>query len=229
MKSDRPSVRGDSLEGGRERRRGVHHEPSPGARSEGRSSKRRWSGDDPGRGTISRTSSRPVPRSSAGSVAASGSGSGWGAMRSITPPRAGRRSDSAPKAGHHRAAGQPGDAGLGKRPVADVLAGEGLLMHGGAHVTRIHPVDAQAGLLGGEHVAQLLERRLRCAVSAPSLVALHRGIRCDRNHRAAVAAQVGEGELGESQRSHQVDPSTCSAGRGRRGEAGGGNRESRRC
>ena len=88
-------------------------------------------------------------------------------------------------------AAQGGHDGLGLGPVGDVLAREGLLVHRRAHVAGIEPVDPHVGLLGGEHVATLLERRLRRAVAAPALVALDGGVGRDVDDRAAEARSSG--------------------------------------
>src|SRR6185437_2068226 len=58
------------------------------------------------------------------------------------------------------------------RPVADVLTGEGGLVHLGTHVARVNGVDPKVGLLGGEDRAELIERGLGRAVAAPTRVGL---------------------------------------------------------
>ena len=75
----------------------------------------------------------------------------------------------------------PGTARLGSGPVGDVLTGEGVLVHLGAHVAGIDDEDAQVAEFDGEHPAGVVERGLRRAVDAPALVGLDRGIGGDRS------------------------------------------------
>src|SRR5215213_5122134 len=65
---------------------------------------------------------------------------------------------------------------FGERTVADVLVGEGFLVHAGAHVAWVYAVDAQVRVLGREDVGELLERGLTRAVAAPAFVRLDRGV-----------------------------------------------------
>ena len=99
---------------------------------------------------------------------------------------------------------QAGDLLLGRRPVADVLAGEGVLVHPGPHVARVDPVHAHPVLLGRQHPAELLQRRLGGAVAAPALVALDRRVGGHVDDRAPLGPQVGEGGLDDPQRGHHV-------------------------
>ena len=61
------------------------------------------------------------------------------------------------------------------------------------------------GFLGGEHVRQLLERRLRRPVAAPSGVALDGGVGGDVDHGAAVCAQQRQRRLQQCQWGDDVD------------------------
>lgn len=100
---------------------------------------------------------------------------------------------------------KPRDTGLGGKPVRDVLAGKGFLVHLGVHVTGIHPVDLEFGLLRCQHVGKLLERSLARAVPAPAGVGFHPGIRGDI-HDAGSRLQHRQGELDQPQGSQDVDP-----------------------
>src|SRR5438105_373048 len=68
---------------------------------------------------------------------------------------------------------QARDAYLRQRPVADVLAGEGFLMHLRAHIAGINPVDTPLGVLCREDMRELLKRGLARAVAAPTFVCLN--------------------------------------------------------
>ena len=84
---------------------------------------------------------------------------------------------------------QPRDALLRRRPVGDVFAREGVLVHLRAHVAGIDRVHAQLGVLGRQHRAQLLERRLARAVPAPALVGLDGGVGGDVEDARAAASR----------------------------------------
>ena len=82
-------------------------------------------------------------------------------------------------------------------------------MHARVHVAGVDRVDPEAGLLGGEHACELLERRLRGAVAAPAFVGLDGGVGGDVDDAAAAASEQRERELREPQRRedvHYVDP-----------------------
>ena len=55
---------------------------------------------------------------------------------------------------------------VGGWPVGDVLAGERVLVHPGPHVAGVDGIHAQAGLLGRQDPAHLVEGGLRGAVRA---------------------------------------------------------------
>src|SRR5215217_904205 len=65
---------------------------------------------------------------------------------------------------------------FGERAVADVLIGEGFLVHTSAHVTGIDAVDAQVRVLGREDVGELFQRGLARPVAAPAFVWLYSGV-----------------------------------------------------
>src|ERR687897_3110789 len=71
---------------------------------------------------------------------------------------------------------ETGHALSGEWAVADVLVGEGFLLHTGLHVAGIHAVDAQVGVLGGEDVGELFQRGLARPVAAPAFVRLDGGV-----------------------------------------------------
>ena len=77
-------------------------------------------------------------------------------------------------------------------------------MHLGAQVSRVHPPDPDGDLLGGQHVAGLLQRGLGRAVAAPPRVRLDRGVGGDAEHGAAALAQGGQQHLGERDRGDHV-------------------------
>src|ERR1035437_5926440 len=90
-----------------------------------------------------------------------------------------------------------GDHRLGPRPVRDVLAGEGPLVHVGAQVARVGPPDADRELLGRQHVRRLLQCGLGGAEATPARVRLHGRVRGDVEHGAAVRAQQRQQLLGQ--------------------------------
>ena len=144
--------------------------------------------------TSSRTSSRREParlrrfvrlvrRRRAGSRARrSSSDGGHGCLDPARRARALRtdRSGGPPS----MSATSPGTLAAGSRSVGDVLAGERVLVHLGAHVAGIDDEHAHVGMLGREHGRQLLERGLRRAVAAPPFVRLDRGVGRDVHDRA---------------------------------------------
>ena len=99
---------------------------------------------------------------------------------------------------------QAGHAVARRRAVGDVLARERVLVHARVHVAGVDGVDAQVGALGGEHVGELLERRLRRAVAAPALVALDRGVGGDVDDPPA-GGHARQRELDERERRDRVD------------------------
>ena len=56
----------------------------------------------------------------------------------------------------------------GERAVADILVGEGFLLHPGSHVAGIYAVDAQVGVLGREDVRELFQGGLARACTSAS-------------------------------------------------------------
>ena len=111
-------------------------------------------------------------------------------------PLGGASSEQASQCRHHR---------LRRRTIADVLSGERRLMHLRAHVAWVEPVHPNVGLLGGEHVRQLLERGLRRAVATPACVALDSGVGRDVDDGAMSSAQQRKRRLHECERSDDVD------------------------
>src|SRR6185312_5317080 len=67
---------------------------------------------------------------------------------------------------------QPWHAFLRQGTVADILAGEGLLVHLRAHITGINPVDTQGRIFGGENIRKLFERCFTRSISTPALIGL---------------------------------------------------------
>ncbi len=67
---------------------------------------------------------------------------------------------------------QAGNADLGERPVADIFAGEGLLVHLRAHITRVNPVDTPRLVLRRQDMRELLERRLTRSIATPTFIPL---------------------------------------------------------
>lgn len=95
---------------------------------------------------------------------------------------------------------QAGDGHLWLGAVRDVLLRKRLLVHPGAQVPGIDPVHPQAWVLGGQHVSELLEGRLRGPVAAPPLVALDGGIAGDVHHPSAGRLEQRQGQLHQRQR-----------------------------
>ena len=62
----------------------------------------------------------------------------------------------------------PGTTALGQRPVGDVLAGERVLVHLGAHVAGVDDEHPQVGLLGREHRPTAARARPSTSRSRPS-------------------------------------------------------------
>ena len=113
--------------------------------------------------------------------------------------------DAAARRSLGQEAQQGGDHRLWLGPVGDVLAGEGVLVHAGAHVAGVEPPHAEGGLLGGEDGAELFERRLRRPVPAPALVGLHGGVGGDVHDRPSRGPQEREGELHQAEGRQGVD------------------------
>ncbi len=78
-------------------------------------------------------------------------------------------------------------------------------MHLRLQVTGIYPPDAHGSLLRCQHVAGLLKPSLGGAVAAPARICLDGGVRGDAEHRPAAGAQPGQQQLGEGDRSHDID------------------------
>ena len=97
------------------------------------------------------------------------------------------------------------DDGLRRRPVADVLAREGGLVHVGRHVAGVDRVDPQLRVLDGEDGGELVEGGLARAVAAPARVGLDGGVRADVHDPAAGAAEGREDGLDERERRDGVD------------------------
>ena len=89
-------------------------------------------------------------------------------------------------------ASSAGTLALGLGAVGDVLAGERVLVHLGAHVAGIDDEDAEVGSLDREHAAGVLERGLRRAVAAPSRVRLDRGVGRDVHDGGALVEELAE-------------------------------------
>ena len=117
------------------------------------------------------------------------------------PPPGSGRSAASPSI----SAQQAGHALLRRRAVGDVLAGERLLVHAGAHVAGVDGVDAQLRVLGGEHRAELLERGLGGAVAAPAGVRLDPGVGGDVED-AAAGARLRQREPGRGRAERARSP-----------------------
>ena len=74
----------------------------------------------------------------------------------------------------------------------------------GAHVTRVEGVHPQVRLLHREHRAEVVQRGLRRAVAAPTLVGLGGGVGADVDDHAAAPAQFGQQCLHQGQRCDDV-------------------------
>ena len=98
----------------------------------------------------------------------------------------------------------PGTLVLGLGTVGDVLAGEGVLVHLGAHVARVDAEHAEVGSLGAEDGGELLEAGLGGAVGAPALVGLDRRVRGDGDDGGA-GPEVGEERLHDPELGDEVD------------------------
>ena len=178
---DGPPVGRRGVDGGRDRRRRVddHEVALVAATAAGRGRCSGGAARSP-IDTSMRTASRRPSVSSGGSVASSSGGrtnesSEIGRRRSCAPPRAAPGSGRSARSPSTRAR-IAGHAGLGRRAVGDVLAGEGVLVHLGAHVAGVDGQHPQLGVLGGEHPADVVERGLGGAVAAPALVGLDRRV-----------------------------------------------------
>ena len=79
---------------------------------------------------------------------------------------------------------RPGTLSAGSRSVGDVLAGERVLVHLGAHVAGVDDEHPTRRLLDREDPARVLERGLRRAVPAPPRVRLDRGVGRDVHDRS---------------------------------------------
>ena len=149
--------------------------------------------------TASRTSSRARPRASGGAVASLPGGStnlaSAAAAVMPTPARCrGQQLRRAVAAAGQRTLQEPEQRRYGGRrlrAVGDVLAGERVLVHLGAHVARVDGVHAQRGLLGRQHPGRVVEPGLGRAVAAPGLVGLDRRVRRQVEDRAAVRGGAG--------------------------------------
>ncbi len=96
-----------------------------------------------------------------------------------------------------------GDDRVRQRPVGDVLAGKGELMHLGPEISGIDGPGSQPGVLGGDRRGGVVECGLGEPVPAPSFVMLDRGIGGDvqeprvrrlPKHRCAVTEKGHRGE-----------------------------------
>ena len=208
---------------------------SPARSSAGSSVNRWWRTVPAARSPTSRrTPSRVSPRASGGSCASSAGGQREVEQDRHRPapasrsarrmrPDGGASASSRQEGGHHR---------VGQRPVADVLAREGLLVHPGAQVARVHPPHPHVRLLRGQHPAGLLERGLRRAVPAPARVRLDRRVGGDVDDRAAAGTQRRQRELDQRRAARRRSPRTPRAARragSRRAAAAGSARGCRRC
>ena len=79
-------------------------------------------------------------------------------------------------------ASSPGttDSGVGRSEMSS--PGKGVLVHVGPHVAGVDRPHPDARVLGGQHCAHLVERRLRRAVAAPTLVVLDGRVRGHVEH-----------------------------------------------
>ena len=161
---------------------------SPGDRNVPRSVKRACS-MPPGRATSSRTPSRVGGGAVASRPAGQFERGGHRLASGRRQPRPTRRRGSARRRPGIEQPEQRRDHGRGLRPVADVLAGEGGLVHVGAHVAGVHGIDAKVGLLGGEDGAELVEGGLGRPVAAPARVGLDGRVGADVQHDPAGRAQ----------------------------------------
>src|SRR5438105_15414494 len=93
---------------------------------------------------------------------------------------------------------QARDAYLRQRPVANVLAWEGFLMHLCAHIAWINPVDTPLGVLCREDMRELLKRGLARPVAAPTCVCFNACIAGDVDN-ACARLQVARKSLVEAE------------------------------
>ncbi len=170
---------------------------SPGARCRGKSKNRPCAIEPSARSvTRSRTPSRSNPRASGGSLASRRT-AGLDCERAH-PAETSMRSRARYEPAREVALDErekSWNALLRWRPVRDVLAREGVLLHLRPHVARIDGVDAELRMLGGENGGHLCERCLRGAVPAPALVRFDRGVGAHVDDPRAIA-QVREARAG---------------------------------
>ena len=101
---------------------------------------------------------------------------------------------------------------LGQRPVRDVLAGEGVLVHLGPHVARINGQHPELRVFDGEDPPDVIERRLRRAVSTPTLVGLDGRVRRDVDDHATAGDHARQRRLDQSPRSSTRKNGASAAG-----------------
>ena len=178
---DRVAVGQPAVDRGRNgRRRVTTTTRSPGARNSPSSGKRAWTGagvadahEQPDVVAAAATGLGRLVRLVRGVEHEVESGGGQAWCRSWLPRCRGREGTCLVPSTRDVALDEGDEAGnaLGRlRSIGDVLAGERVLVHLGAHVAGVDDEHPTPRLLDGEDPARVLERGLRRAVPAPPLV-----------------------------------------------------------